>query len=554
MAKIIIDNFTEGLAPKYWNDYSLFVNRFGKPGQVLYGEVNPFYKPGYLMGGSSTYTALTNESALTDSGRFEQFIIADDNIIDTSSGTSIYGIQNATTGQFHAINPTTNTISSSGSTPKWPKITNLTSGAHNGHTTEVFDDVFRYQVNGVQKTLVLMRDNTDWDILKWDSTLTAGDVLGNVGSAATGYTTSMVNITYPTFAVVSDNSYCYIVDINKVHKFDGTALTGGANGTLTADVLLLDNSRMFVDGVDHQGKIWFLTQPSHVKSSSSYVEQYSAWPTRDISVVVWGRNSSVVNVENNIRLDGCSESFFITPINGVIHVFARGGSSTNSSRGINKLFAYNGSRFVLVKELGEGTSGIPCSRGAIIPYANGVLWQDTDGILWWYGNVLAEGDAITGSLFMVGKTSGSGVTGGAIIAKNSSAVYVSRIESSAMKFGQWDPMASTTSGNLTYIHLAPIELPKLSTINGITIIFLAESNANTGVVALDIYNKNNATNLTKYIDLDVDVPRGYVYHKLDLKKSNMIGLRLGTGDSFTNATLPKIMRIEIDYTPVGRML
>lgn len=549
MAKITIDNWTQGLAPKNWINPATFGNKFGKPGQYLSGEINPFYAPGFLLGGNTTYSSPTNESALTDTGRIEKFIVSDDNVV--SSLSSIYFIQNTSAAipQFHQANTAFTSISSSGSTPKWPKITNTTAGQHNAHTDIVFDDIFRYQLNGVHKTFVLMRDGTDWDLLKWDSTLTAGDVLGNVGSAATGYTTTMVDFLKPSFALVASNGYCYIVNSDKIVKFDGT-LDGNAAGILTNNVLTIPNSEQMVDGIDFKGKMWLLKQPRiptlAVVPASWSSEKYASWIERDISVIVWDRDSTVISIDDTIKIDGATEVFAIRVVDGVPHVWGRGGGgSTGSSRGIVKLWAYDGSKFVVVKEIGDGQDGQPSTRSSIVNYMGGVAWQDINAALWWYGG---------GNLFKIGKSTATiDTSGSGGILTMGTGLVVPRIESSVMKAGVFNPMATTSAGNSSYIVMAPVYLPKLSTINGITIFFYAEANASTGTVAVDIYNKNSATPVTKYIDLDVDVPRGYAYFPLALENSNLVGLRFGSQLSFTIATMPKIERIEIDYTPTSKL-
>ncbi len=549
MAKIVISDFTGGLAEKHWVNASTFGNKFGKQGQYLSGEINPFYAPGYLLGGNTTYSSPTNESTLTDNGRIEKLIVSDDNVV--SSASSIYFIQNITAAipQFHQANDSFSSISSSGSTPKWPKITNTTSGQHNAHTNIVFDDIFRYQLFGVHKTFVLMRDGTDWDLLKWDSTLTAGDVLGNVGSAATGYTTTMIDFLKPSFVIVASNGYCYIVNSDKIVKFDGT-LDGGAAGILTNSVLTIPNSEQIVDGVDFKGKMWLLKQPRvptlAVVPSPYASEKYAGWIERDISVIVWNRDSTTISLDDTIRIDGATEVFAIRVVGGVPHVWGRGGGgTTSSSRGLVKLWAYDGSKFVVVKEIGDGQDGQPSVRSSIVNYMGGVAWQDLNAVLWWYGG---------GNLFKIGKSTASNDTSGSGgILTMGSGLVVPRVESSVMKAGVFNPMATTSAGNSSYIIMAPVYLPKLSTINGITIFFYAEANASTGTVAVDIYNKNSATPVTKNIDLDVDVPRGYAYFPLALENSNLFGLRFAAQTAFTIATMPKIERIEIDYTPTSKL-
>ena len=545
MAKLIISDFTLGLAPKHWNNGTTFGNRFNKPGQLLSENgapclVNPFYQPGYLIPGVTTFTAITNQASFS-AGKIEKFITVDDNIIDTTSGTSIYGIQAG--GIIHAINPSTKTLIITG---EWPRTLDATGGTHDAHTTFIGDDIVEYQLNGTRKVFYSYRDNTDGDISTWDgSTFIATE---DVFSTSTGG--AVLSKTFPIKLIPSQNGFLYILNGSSIHKFDGTT-DGGSTGTATLNVLTVPNHKIFVDAADHLGKMWILVEPKNTKAPTTSASRYVLYPTRDISVIIWDRDSTIISTENTLRISDCSEAYAIFPVNGVIHVLGRG-TDPISAIGVQKLWAYNGTKFSVVKEIGSVTNGLPGCRGSIISYQNGILWQDVDGVIWWYGNVVQEGDKVMGSLFQVSRSGASVGGGGSMIAINGANILVER-QNSGTLVGNLALGSSTSAGSDTNLYLAPIELPKLSTINGITFVFFAETNANTGTWSFDIYNKNNATVVTKSIDLDVDIPKGYAYFPLALEKSNIIALKFSTTSGLTMATVPKIMRIEIDYTPTPRL-
>lgn len=545
MAKIIFSDFTLGLAPKHWNNGASFGNRFAKPGHLLsqdgaVGLVNPFYQPGYLIPGVTTFTAITNQASFS-AGRIEKFIVVDDNIIDTTSGTSIYGIQS--TGIIHAINPTTKALVITGA---WPRTLNATGGTHDAHTGFIGDDIVEYQINGVRKVFYSYRDGTDGDISTWDgATFIATEDVFSVSAGG-----AVLSKTFPIKLISSQNGFLYVLNGSSIHKFNGTT-DGGATGTTTLNVLTVPNHKIFIDAVDHLGKMWILVAPKNTKAPPSNGTMYGLYPSREITVVVWDRDSTIISTENTIRISDCSEVYAIFPVNGVIHVLGRGTDPT-SSMGVQKLWAFNGTKFSVVKEIGSQTNGLPGCRGSIISYQNGILWQDVDGVIWWYGNVVQEGDTVTGALFQISRSGASTGGGGSMIAINGANILVER-QSSGTLVGNLQLGTSTSHCSDTYLYLAPVELPKLSTINGITLVFFAEANANTSTWSFNIYNKNNATPITKTIDLDVDVPKGYTWFPLALEKSNIIALRFDTSDSLTLATVPKILRIEIDYTPTARL-
>jgi len=88
MAKLILDDFTGGLAPKYWRNTQR--TRIIPDNTIVGGTQNPLVYPGYLVPGSNTATTATNVDQLTNGTRAVGFIPVDDNNIDTAIGTSVY--------------------------------------------------------------------------------------------------------------------------------------------------------------------------------------------------------------------------------------------------------------------------------------------------------------------------------------------------------------------------------------------------------------------------------------------------------------------------------
>lgn len=385
-------------------------------------------------------------------------------------------------------------------------------------------------------------------------------------SAATGYSASMIlpNVlknAHPKrriSAVTSDNGFCYFSNGSLLHKFDGTS-SGGTNGTITGSVLSLSVNREILDMVDNGGRLWILTR--NVSSSvASATNNAGSKP----SVVIWNRQSTIVNVEDNITI-GALEVYGIYSHNGVVYVFAKGYD------GLNKLYGFDGKNFQVVADIGSLNSvadlgngqevGIPVyGSSSVLTLSNGFSWTDPNSNVFWYG--LETNESPRRTLHWISRVStadtNSGGSGFCITGNSSVQIYSTYVTSSAVKFSYVDVLDASSdivaAGIATYT--SAVELPKLSTIDGVTIFFRENTNADTATTTVKIYNswvKNSGANLvTKTIDHDVDIPRGWVYFPVSMINSSIVQLSFTYNGTTTVANSPQITRIEVDYTPTNK--
>jgi hypothetical protein len=378
-------------------------------------------------------------------------------------------------------------------------------------------------------------------------------------SSATGYSTSMVDIKKPIIYCASDNGYLYFGNGSLVNKYDGST-AGGTYGKITGAVVSFSANREMVDMTDASGKIWILTRPSFSTNSGAAVP-YSSDSTseKEISVVVWNRISTQLGIEDNIIITGCSDAYAIYAFDNEIFVWTR------SVEGVNQLRAYDGKKFRVVADIGRLTSGVPAgiSAKSVSQYRNGFVWQDQAGAVYWYGSLNPQ-NQVQPAVYIIaaapsniaGQSYGAAtVTAGT---QSTSRIYTSYgATSSGTGVYYFDPTSESETSASTTVYTSPIELPKLSTINGVTIYFNENASDNTGTTTVKIYNSYRKTSspycITKTIDHDVDIPRGWVYFPLAMENSNLVQLSFQFTSGIALSKVPQITRIEVDYTQTTKL-
>lgn len=538
--QIVISDFSGGLSRKYWTSNTEL--RVGKNGEHTSGSINPLIFPGYLSIGSRTHTDITNVGSLNNV-RVCRFISVDDNVIDTTSGTSIYAGNGS---KLQAINPTSNTIQNAGS---WPHTIAPGAGTHSAHSTFSIDDVVEYQLNGTRKVFYFYRDNTDGDAGTWDGS--SFDANEDVFSGATGG--FVLNKTYPIIPIVADNSFMYVANGSSVHKFDGTT-DGGASGTVTADVLKYSSSRTIVDMADGKGKLWIATRPAYATSTP---QTLLTGPARDISITIWNRSSTIVAVEDSIPMGDCSEIYNVFFHRGECYAFTLGANK------ITQLRKYNGTRFVVVCEVGQAGVGRPANRGAIQTFYNGILWQDVDGKKFWYGTITDQlSNYFTSNdedkLHIIGRqdTISSG-SAGAIFRKGATTFYDDYVESGSEKITTWDPLDATALCAGIRVSFPYIELPQNSIIHGIKILFadFTPAGGQTGTIQLNVFKDINAGPVASFdLNIVTDGPKGYLWMPLKLRDTNRISFYYDPSTALQIQNFPRLYRIEVYYTPARKTL
>jgi len=291
MGKIVISDFSGGIDGLYASTSTQRKAMQSLRGSFVDGSTNPLIYPGYWVPNTiknSSCTGTTPSSA----SELKKMIVVSDNNVDTTTNPSYYFIQGAA---VHAIKRSTDKVlTGSDDTGEFP-YTIGASGTHAAHSSFSADDIIDYQINGVRKTLIFWRDNTDGEMTMYDN---ASAFTYAQWDAAAGGAPGDFSPLYPIIAEVADNGYLYVANYNKIHKFDGTT-DGGANGTVTTSVMTIPASEMFVDMADGLGKLWVATKPAQPNTSNTTTNF-----DKKIKILVWNRVSTQVSVEDSIPIDG----------------------------------------------------------------------------------------------------------------------------------------------------------------------------------------------------------------------------------------------------------
>lgn len=571
MAKITLDEFSGGLGFGWGNTAE--ATRYNKSvgqNQIVAGYTSPFVFDKMIVPGITRSGVVTNAvGTLTQNDFPIAFVARDDAVTDSTSGVSVYF---ASDKNLYIINPSTDTLVTGGS---WPVDLYPSANDHalGGTATAVeasmaVDSLVNYQVNGVSKLLAWFRTTTASgniaDFSSWDGTnVVCHDV---TTGAPTGLVLNMCNSVHHLLTQVSDNGFMYFGNANRLHKFDGTT-SGGALGIVTADVLVLSAGRIMVDMAEMSGKIFIVTKPP----TSVYAPHplSAAWQTNSIGmrprtceVLVWNRISTNVNIEDAISIEDCTDVYNIHSTGNRLFIWTL---NTNNVFQLRELI--NG-RFKVIADIGKQTTlatsaflvGAPSCKTAITNFAGGFAWQTDIGDIFWYGSVVP---GTQDGLYKIGQNTiqTSADECGGIIALTNGKLYASYFDDSgsAIDISVFKFKDTAQTAIATTVYSAPFELPKLSRVNSITLFFDdTAGNADTGTTTFNIYNsytKTSAPNKsTGTIDHDVDLARGYLYIPLAMENSNMIQLGLTYPSGKTIAVLPKIHRIEIDYTPTSKLL
>lgn len=207
-------DWTDGLNIQYGSP-ALFMGSVVADSSVF----NPYRpygiaSPGYLG------TDVTNVSAVT--GQIVGGINKYNAGAAITEGILISG--GTTDGKIHELTYSTHTITNGGGT--------FPHAIDHAHANEVGEDIVAYSVGSTRYAFYSFRDDTDWDIGRYDYVTTFDDdYMSTVPASplATPYLAGGKSAPHPL--IVGDDDLLYVGDRNFVHSFDGQT---GANGTFYA--------------------------------------------------------------------------------------------------------------------------------------------------------------------------------------------------------------------------------------------------------------------------------------------------------------------------------
>ena len=411
----------------------------------------------------------------------------------------------------------------------------LSAVSFTAYTTGI--DLEYYTVNGVQRLFISV----------YGSTATTGDIMTYDFS---GYDQTWFSATATGGAkmgnnnirmVVADNGFMYVLEGSTVHKVDGTE-TGGANGTVTMNVLTFPAIFQILDGVDLAGLLWIAIYNSE---SDLYVNPLSAvLPSSKIGVYIWDRQSTVVSMENFIPIKGVSQIRAIFAFRGLPACF------TVSNSGYTQLRIYNGRNFEIVRELELGA--VPNYPDSVSVNDIGITWLGYNGKFYFYGKITV---GATDALYNIGDVSSyvtaNGSAGSILHSQNTSGTipdglnphpegyYFGAYDGTTRVVKKWYPYAFYADGGYMVsdsgnFHSMNKELPKLSEVKSITIYSLPSGSGSFEALAyLKIYFNQSDTEW-KTITLDsTDRDRGYKYIPVGEKNINSVRIGWSYKDDIT---------------------
>lgn len=530
--KIVINNWHEGLVPHFWN--SNFPNsanllKNGTDNMYVAGSVNPFMQLGLLCPSNGTRGTVTDSGTAITSAAFVRFVLSDDDNI--SSGVpSIYG---GSADRVHGVNLGNTTIVSTG---EFPHTISAATGTHSGHSSFTLRDMIPYQVNGSARLWYFYTDSVDGDAGTYDmeSSFDREDAEERVFSNAVGG--GVLNGKYDIIAEVSNDPFAYIGNKNILYKIDGTT-SGGASATIT-QVLTFEPDSQIRDMKDSSGFIWI-----GVLKSRRTISQGLTGATRRANVLAWDRRTTSVSQIVSYTIDGVSDIKSLVIWRGIPHVFV------DSTRGVDELRKFTGNSFETIVEL--DTSSAPSTRFLVYPTDRFLMWVGADELVYAYGSLDPK---LPDGLFIIGDLSSFSDIN-SWINMNGSTFHIGCNDGTTTRVKTWSPFAVDGNAEAGDWRSKVFELPKLSTINGITMYWPPLSGGADANLTLTTYanNSNTATDsiTTNYQNLTAgEGNRGWKDIALggrDYSNVNyfQIGLAWNTGQTISNSIRPS--RIEINY-------
>lgn len=430
------------------------------------------------------------------------------------------------------------------------------------HNTQTFrvEDFIEYQVNGEPKIFfskgnVLNTDPiNDIGIADLDFSNIDEDWLT---TTPIGYSNSILIPQGRTMFVLSDNSFLYVLNGNKVHKIDG-GLTGGTGGTVTDSVLQFlgtdENAITYIqDGVDLRGKMWI-----GIHVNSYFDTRVTDIATKSIpmfiGVYVWNRSSVVASMQDFIPIIGVKELKSMHIFQGNVACF------TMSVDGYTQFRVWNGSEFKVVQTLGMNAYPV-YRKHSVYEEGDRIWWFGNDGKIYCYGRIEPGFD---NALYIMGDMSDK-VTAeatfsgaGVMVAANATetvtsgnqtqplAFYLSYKDTAGNHLRKWYPYSTETvatvaqTGHQGNVYTLVKYLPDMSTVKYVDIRCAPTGTGTTTIATIKYYfNGSSTSSFSKTITKD-QASRGYIRHEINKPYVNAIQMEieystantLGAGNDF----------------------
>jgi hypothetical protein len=430
------------------------------------------------------------------------------------------------------------------------RVLNLTASSGRIRDMEI------YMVNGVRKLFVSYIDNADTlelaiSNLPYDDTTDNETFTATCAGTAIGGNSAGGDI----ILLASENGLLYIFNENQVHKFDGTAATGGTNGTMTGNVLLFPTGYRIVDAIEFRGSM-FIGLHNYTGDTRSENFTFTLTGQPFCGVYVWDRSSVLASNRDFYHIQGAIriDKIFVNPRGELMALI------TNTD-GMAEVRKFNGSAFDVVQRVGYNAH--PVARDGVVNMSQLVAWGGKDGHLYAYGpSIPGDRDALYDLLSITVGTNNSMVLIPAIGTSSAApALYASYLSSGLSPLlvrwklfqttGQSGAGVSTPATANVYF---PVNyLPQMSTIKHIDLYtYRGDATGTTSVGTLNIYLNNNSTAWAQKTITKDDIARGYI--RIEVNKPFVNSIQLGlsfagsTALSTSNDLCPAMAVIDYDDT------
>lgn len=519
----------EGLAPRFWGELTNAPavptdKILGGSSQMASGIYNPFKKLGYLSPASTTSTRNTTSSGTVDA-------IIGSTLYDLTNDDYYFAERGQQIWRLDGFTDTT-----------------LTQALDLGATgTPVIMDLTDYQVNGVRKMFVTYETAGNMEVaisaFPYNS---AADDLTWLSATVSGAFSN--GLTGDAFMRIADNGFAYLFQDNNVHKIDGT-INGGANGTVSANVLQFPIFFSIVDAVDYRGNMFIATHQNTEDIRGTGTTDPTG--TEQVGVYIWDRLTTVLRTSDFIPMAGATEirKLFVSQ-KGTLRAIV-----TNTSQ-VTEVREFDGSNFVTLTEAGRNAG--PKYADSLSVTSEAAVWQGMDGYIYAYGYPypgLSEGLFIISDALLNGTPS-------AVLIDNlggtHSTIRLGSFNGSTYAVSLIHLNTATTTGGGTVAKQAQGDvftlvkyLPQMSTVNFIEMYMSPSgSGGSTTAATIKIYfNQSSTAWASKTVTYD-DVKKGYVRFEIDKPYINSIQIETeySTANSVSVSEYTPSMAI-VDYTP-----
>lgn len=505
-----------GLAVRHWGDpdrddgaQQPNLRYIVEDGHAVDGYYNPFRRYGYLSAANATFATVDQVSAFTAIPSSVIYDDVNDDIIVADKGRYFKVLADGLDDlQFYSGS----SIGDLGATGS-PRI---------------FDLDF-YTINSVRRLFVVHEKSDNIEIAHFPVPYDVGAGVTNFFTVAGGG--GSIGIARTLFMRVADNGFAYVFSDSNVHKIDGTA-SGGANGTITSNVLQFPTTFTIADAIDYRGFMFMgiIQAPVIPTSVASAVKVYNL----PCGVYVWDRQSTVSGTTDFIPLYGARAIVKLyTTWTGILRAM------TVNAEGVLEIREYDGNSFNVICEVGRGAH--PNEHDSFTTSNGLAMWLGANGTIYAHGSI-APGEKE--GLYKIGALPETG-TGGFVFLSGgndfTSSTGYKRFRSGlylgyqavdlSMKVKQWD-MYGTGASGVTALCLAgnvytpPFFLPQMSTVRHIDIYMVPGSGTGSTVAGqFGIYFNQSATAwATKNVTRDQHA-RGYIRIEVNKPYVNSVQIK-----------------------------